>query len=288
MRAGRFLIDFQAIHAMSETDVELPGCIRTISIGDRDYHLMPRHCEKCGSDHLEVWRFSGTSFARYLFPPEFDADDFEPFVERVDEALLMTAPELMEDFHRSLSKVNSRYGIVADHSFSFRLLEYGRQRASRLQKLGMFDVLISDREPESAQEQSVRTAFELGAAVAEHRVIDCYEDYLHLGMAVSEWREDGLPKAREERLRQGKRTRAAILEAAKRLYEKNPELVRNDSETARQILKLDLPDLQKGNGTQIGFDAITRHLREARSNGQASCAVHRECGSGRLPGRPSR
>jgi hypothetical protein len=52
----------------------------------------------------------------------------------------------------------------------------------------------------------------------------------------------------------------AILEAGK-----EPVLIRNDSETARKILALKLPELQKGNGVQLGFDAITWHLRQVRA-----------------------
>ena len=81
---------------------------------------------------------------------------------------------------------------------------------------------------------------------------------------MSEWRDAGLPKARQERLRQGARTRSEIIRAAERLYANNPLLIRNDLETARQILEMRLPALQKGNGQQLGLDSITRHLRQAR------------------------
>ena len=69
---------------------------------------------------------------RYFFPAEYDVDDFEPFVHNVDDALLMTAAEAIQEFHRELMQVNSPHGIQADHSFAFRLLEYGRHRASTL------------------------------------------------------------------------------------------------------------------------------------------------------------
>lgn len=101
-------------------------------------------------------------------------------------------------------------------------------------------------------------------AAAEHRLIDAYEDYLYDGMAMSDWREEGLPKARAERLRQGERSRRAILNAAKTLYAKDATLTRNDMKTARAIRRLQLPELQKGCGQQLGLDAITKHLREAR------------------------
>jgi hypothetical protein len=39
--------------------------------------------------------------------------------------------------------MNSKDGIDADYSFSFKLIEYGRQKCSALQKLGYLDVLTS-------------------------------------------------------------------------------------------------------------------------------------------------
>ena len=51
-----------------------------------------------------------------------------------------------------------------------------------------------------------------------------------------------------------------MIEAARRLYEKDSALARNDSETARRILGLKLPALNKGGQQQIGVDAITRHF----------------------------
>ena len=250
---------------MSKNEKQLPEIIKTVNIDDREYTLLARQCGKCSRDHLEIWRWSGPSFSCYKMPLDFEVDDFEDFIQVIDEQLLMDAPDLMSEFHEALSEVNSASGLVADYSFAFRLLEYGRLRASSLKKQGFLDALITKNDQLSPHEQAIRTAFELGVATAEHRLMRLFEDYIHDGIAVSEWRDEGLPKARAERLRQGKRTRNAILDAAKALYAKNPELVRNDSETARQILKLRLPELQKGNGQQIGFDAITRHLRDARS-----------------------
>ena len=210
---------------MSEDKEFKPGPLKSIKKSDRTYDLMQRQCSECNGVHYEVWRSSGASYSRYRLPPYFSYDDFEEFVGTLDERLLQTSAELLEEFHAKLNKINNSYGIEADGSFAFRLAEYARQRTLTLQKLGMFDTLLAEE---------------------------------------SEWRESGLPKARAERLRQGIRSRNAILEAARALYGKEPALIRNDSETARKILALKLPELQKGNGVQLGFDAITRHLRQAR------------------------
>ena len=110
----------------------------------------------------------------------------------------------------------------------------------------MFDTLLAEELPSRAARTSrIRAAFELGMAAAEYHVMDNCEQYMFDGIAMSGWRESGLPKARAERLRQGIRSRKAILEAARALYGKEPALIRNNSETARKILALKLPELQK-------------------------------------------
>lgn len=241
-----------------------PGELRKKLIADREYTLMERVCPDCNTKHFEIFRFAGASFSRYLMDETFEVEYFDDFVENVDVMLLESAADLIQDYYRSLVAKNSEYGIEADGSFAFRLLEYGRHRSSRLQKLGMLDAIISRDAPKSSAEEAVRAAFELGMATAEHRLIDTYEEYLWDGMALSEWRETGLPMARAERLRQGKITHTAVVAAARKLFKTNPNLKRNDSETARQVIGLNLPELQKGAGVCVSLDTITKHLRRAR------------------------
>lgn len=242
---------------------ELP-IIDELQLGDRQYQLLARQCTKCGEDHYEIWRWCGASFARWHMPSGFKFDEFYRYVEMADEQLLMNSDDLLNDFHTELERVNSPEGIQADWSYSFRLVEYARQRMSLLNRLGFLDVLLTRDTPTDTHLIALRAAFELGHAAAERRLLSDYEDALFDGFAIAEWREAGLPKAREERIRQGERTRAEILKAAAILYAKDPSLLRNDSETARQMLKMNLPGLQKGNGVQVTVDAITRHLRDSR------------------------
>jgi hypothetical protein len=89
-------------------------------------------------------------------------------------------------------------------------------------------------------------------------------------MAVAEWRDKGLPIASAERLRQGSKSRAAIATLAKTLYAQNPDLLRNDTETARQIQKRNPPELRKPNGLCLGIEAIVKHLRAIRRHHTAA------------------
>lgn len=238
--------------------------IRQIQIADRRYELLCLPCSVCGKDYYEIFRWTSCNLSRYRMPDDFDPNDFETFVDNIDGLLLETAPELFEKFWECLDSINSPNGIDADFSFAFRLIEYGRQKTSALKKLGYLDAITMPSQPTKPDQSAVRLAFELGYAVSQHQIMANFENYFDDGYAMSEWRESGLPKAREERLRQGARTRAAIAKAAERLYTEDHSLIRNDLETARRILKLDIPELQKGNGLQIGIDAITRHLRAIR------------------------
>jgi hypothetical protein len=197
-------------------------------------------------------------------PQYFDQDAFDKYVEDLDAQFLQSSADILAEFYQELRTVSSPEGIDADFSYEFKLIEYGRQRASELQKLGYIEVLTSPDPVSRNDEVAIRLAFELGFAVAEHRLIAAYEDYICDGIAMSEWRSAGLPRARQERLRQGARTRQEVLNAAKRLYEKDASLVRNDSETARRILAMRLPGLQKKENVQLSVDAVTRHLREGR------------------------
>lgn len=250
---------------MSESDLREYNPLQERKIGDRQYELLSHgQCSCCNVEILEIWRWSGASFARYKLPKSFDVKEFYSYVDLLDEQFIQSSSELFAEFYRELQKKNSPEGIEADSSFEFRLLEYGRQRASALDELGYLDALVADKPVTDEVHLATRLSFELGYAAAEHHVMTVYEDYLHAGVAMSEWRHAGLPKAREERLRQGNRTREAVLAAAKQLYTTNPDLIRNDTEVGRRILKMKLPPLQKGGGQQLSVDAITRHLREAR------------------------
>jgi hypothetical protein len=158
--------------------------LKTKSISDREYTLLQRCCPNCQEWHYEISRFSGASFSHYFMDESFAPEHFEDFVGNLDEMLLETAADLIEDFYKKLTEKNTNRGIEADGSFAFRLLEYGRHRASRLQKLGMLDAIISRDTPHGPQEEAARTAFELGMATAEYRLLDMYEDYLWDGMAM--------------------------------------------------------------------------------------------------------
>jgi hypothetical protein len=75
---------------------------------------------------------------------------------------------------------------------------------------------------------------------------------------------DHRPLALAARIRQGKRTRKAVIDAASKLYAQDPSLQRNDTKTANRIVSLKLESMRKRDGTYLGSDAVVKHLRAAR------------------------
>ena len=83
-----------------------------------------------------------------------------------------------------------------------------------------------------------------------------------------EGREVGRPLARAARLRQGKRSRKAVIDAVSKLYAGDPLLRQNDSKTANQIAAMKLEALRKRDNTFLGAEAIIKHIRAARQESQ--------------------
>ena len=79
-----------------------------------------------------------------------------------------------------------------------------------------------------------------------------------------EGREVGRPLARAARLRQGKRSRKAVIDAVSKLYAGDPLLRRNDLKTANQIAAMNLEALRKRDIAE----AIIKHIRAARQESQ--------------------
>ena len=119
-------------------------------------------------------------------------------------------------------------------------------------------------------EDEVVAAFLLGCLATENHWIETHTEAVFEGYAHIEGREAGRPLATAARLRQGKRTRRAVLEAAGEAYKREPLLRHNDAKTANLIADMRLDALRKRDGTYVGCDAIIKHLRAARRNGSLS------------------
>ena len=244
--------------------------IDEIQIMDRTYNLAVAPCKNCGEMHYKVARWAGYSYSLYSLPNDFDPKQFATFVDNVEDTMLINYADIMHSLRHNIDMVNDpEQGIENDGSYLSILMDYARLRASHLQKRGLLTALFSEPAiPKNKTEEDVINAFELGFSAAELRLKDVYEDAIFEGFRLQEGREVGLPAAREARIRRGRKSRKAVIRAAKELYKKTPDLLRNDSETGRRIEAQNLTNLRKSDGTYIGAEAIVKHLRQARKDDQ--------------------
>ncbi len=145
------------------------------------------------------------------------------------------------------------------------MLDRARLILGKFAKKDMLDRLVSNADN---FDDDIASAFVLGYLTSEDFWIRTHEDATLEGYRHQEGREAGRPRARDARLRLGKRSRRGVLEGAVLAYERDPSLRRNDSRTAEFIVNLKLDSLRKSDGTYLGIDAIVKHLRAARDEGQ--------------------
>jgi len=237
--------------------------VETYAKGDREYALLEGHCKSCDSHRYFVRRLSGIYYTEFRLAENFRREDFRNFCDDVDEDLFQSAPTLLERFHDELLKVNEPHGIQADGTFTLRLLEYGRTRLICLQRLNAFDGLLDKIGPPERADAALRAAFELGFAAGKYDVENLTEELYWEGFLAREAREQGQARAKAALKSKGQQTRTAIKNAAERLYQQEPDLIRNDTATARMMLERGMVEVQN-NGQPLRIDTICKYLRRAR------------------------
>lgn len=114
----------------------------------------------------------------------------------------------------------------------------------------------------------MEAAISLGFILAEYKVRFRHEEAVMRGKYILDAREKGLPKARKANLKRGSTSRTAVLNAARDIYDREPYLKTQKSETARRIENMKILALQKADKTFLGFDAIYKHLADGWKNGE--------------------
>jgi hypothetical protein len=204
----------------------------------------------------------GASISVYAISAE-DRKRIDDYVSELHESFSIDVEPRLLLLQKMIEEYNSlgHFNTYDLDVFRVRVIDKARLIFNRFSKNGMLQRILEG--PDNIDDDIV-AAFLLGCLATENHWIDTHQDAVFEGWSHIEGREAGRPLARAARLRQGKRTRKAVLGAAAKVYQTDPLLERNDAKTAALIEQMKLDALRKRDGTYLGAEAITKHLRAAR------------------------
>lgn len=238
-----------------------PRVERTIKLGNTTFELMVGRCA-CGGPIYKLLRMCGASISVYVIGPE-DRERLDEYVSELHESFAVDVEPKLSLLRDMVKEYNSHGAFEACELdvFRVRLIDKARLIFNRLSKNGMLQRILE--RPDDIEDDIV-AAFLLGCLATENFWIDTHQDAVFEGWSHIEGREAGRPLATAARLRQGRRTRKAVLSAAAKVYQADPLLQRNDTRTAGIIESMKLDSLRKKDGTYLGSEAIIKHLRASR------------------------
>jgi hypothetical protein len=243
-----------------------PRIARTIKHGDTVYELLVAECKSCAHPVRRLIRTCGASISVYDISPD-QYEDLDQFVSALHESFAVDVKLKLVRLRDTIAEFNSKGFFEASEIdvFHVRLIDKARLILNRFSKNGFLQKLLDH--PDDV-EDTIVSAFLLGCLATENYWIETHSEAVFEGWAHINGRESGRPLARAARLRQGRRTRKAVIEAASQVYEQDPLLRSNDTKTACRIADMKLDALRKRDGTFLGHEAVVKHLRAARRHGQ--------------------
>jgi hypothetical protein len=195
-----------------------------------------------------------------------DYENLDDYIAELHASFAMDVDARMDRLRQTIHEFNSKGLFEAEEIdvFHVRLIDKARLIFNRFSKRGRLQEILDNVDD---VENDLAAAFLLGFLATENFWLEIHAEAVFEGYAHIEGRESGRPLAVAARLRQGKRTRRAVIEAASKLYVQQPSLERNDSRAAALIEEMKLEALRKRDGTYLGSEAIAKHLRAARRDG---------------------
>jgi hypothetical protein len=236
----------------------------TVKLGDCTYELFVGTCS-CGEPIYKLMRTCGAALSIYQIS-QADYENLDDYIAELHASLAMDVAARMDCLRQTFHEFNSKGFFEAEEIdvFPVRLIDKARLILNRFSKRGRLQEILDNVDD---VENDLAAAFLLGYLATENFWLENHAQAVFEGYAHIEGRESGRPLAVAARLRQGNRSRRAVIEAASKLYLQEPLLKRNDSRTATLIEKMKLDALRKRDGTYLGSEAIAKHLRAIRRDG---------------------
>lgn len=171
-------------------------------------------------------RTHGASLSIYEISKE-DYQNLDEYIDHLHMSMLVDVVAKLLELRRTISELNAHGYFDADgvHPFRVRLVDKARLICNRFTKNGLLREILEGADD---LENDIASAFILGCIATECHWLSVHEEAVFEGYAHIEGRENGRPLALVARIRQGKRSRKAVIEAAAKLYNQDPSLRRKN------------------------------------------------------------
>jgi hypothetical protein len=239
--------------------------VRTSQREGVTYDLYTKLCSCCEKIIYFIARTDGARISCFQISKE-RSENVEEVIDELHESFAIDTKALINSLDTTIDEITSkddfpRFLTDGLSNYRIRTLDRARLIMKRFSVEGKLDYLVANAD---SIDDDLVAAFTLGYLASENWWTINHEDAVFEGYRQREAREAGRPRAVDARRRIGRRSRQAVVNAARKLYEKESRLRRNDSKAAALIAQLKLPELRKHDGTYLGNDAIVKHLRAAR------------------------
>jgi hypothetical protein len=227
--------------------------LRTLEREGVTYDLYTRPCSCCSELLYVVGRTDGARISCFQITKE-KADDAEHVIDEIHESFAIDITALLNCLKTTLNEITSeddfpRFLSDGLSNYRIRTLDRARLILKRFSAEGKLEYL--ETKADSIDDDLV-AAFTLGHLASENWWTINHEEAVFEGYRQIEAREAGRPLAVDARLRIGRRSRQAVINAARELYKKESRLRRNDSKAAALIAQLKLPALRSTMEPSLG------------------------------------
>jgi hypothetical protein len=239
--------------------------VRTIEREEVTYDFFTRPCSCCDELLYFIARTDGAKISCFQISEE-NTDNIDKVIDELHESFLIDIKALINCLKTTIDEITSKDDFprfLADEISNYRIRTLDRARLilNRFSAEGKLEYLEANAD---SIDDDLVAAFTLGYLASENWWTVNHQEAVFEGYRQKEAREAGRPLAVDARLRIGRRSRQAVINAARELYKKESRLRRNDTRAAALIVQLKLPELRKHDGTYLGNEAIVKHLRAAR------------------------
>jgi hypothetical protein len=217
------------------------------------YDLYTKPCSCCEKIIYFIGRTDGARISCFQISKE-RSENVEEVIDEIHERFAIDTKGLISCLETTIDEITSKDDFprfFAEHlsNYIIRTLDRARLISKRFSAEGKLEYLVGNAD---SIDDDLVAAFTLGYLASENWWTINHEDAVFEGYRQREAREVGRPRAVDARLRIGRRSRQAVVNAARKLYEKESRLRRNDSKAAALIAQLKLPELRKHDGTYLG------------------------------------